>query len=291
MTYDTLANRTDPCFSKFTAAPITGCIGAEIEGVDLSKPLDEDTIKEIHDAWVHYQVLFFRNQDITPKQQLRFATYFGEPQAPGSIPTLADIPEVKSQEMKRPDFIGGVDLLHTDNANDEVPLKGSVLYAVDMPSAGGDTIWVNLEAAYMALSEPMKTMLEGRTAVYDMAAKVDNIMPAFSDYESKQRIYKDSPPMNHPVVRTHPVSGRKSLFVNEQLVTSINDLTSEESDVILRFLFSHLKKPQFQCRFRWTNGTVAFWDNRSTQHMIVTDFFPAYRLNHRVGINDTQRPV
>jgi taurine dioxygenase len=292
MTYENFATRKEPFFTRFSAAPVSGCIGAEIEGLDLSQTLDAKTVAELHDAWVFYQVIFFRNQTLTPEQQLAFASYFGEPQGAGSyIKTLDGIPEVKKQSMKGPGLIGGTDLLHTDDANEEIPLKASVLYAIDMPDAGGDTIWVNLEAAYMGLSERMKSLLEGMTAVYDMAAKVDVIMPAYATPESRLRIHQSSPPMDHPVIRTHPESGRKSLFVAEQMVTKINDLHPDESDAILRYLISHLKKPQYQCRFRWTNGTLAFWDNRSTQHMIVTDFFPASRVNHRVGILDTDRPV
>ncbi|MCG8375869.1 MAG: TauD/TfdA family dioxygenase, partial [Chlorobiales bacterium] len=165
------------------------------------------------------------------------------------------------------------------------------LYGLKMPEAGGDTCWVNCEAAYAALSQPMKDMLEPLTAVHDLAAKFGNIAPGVEDPEAKVRIAKHYPAVEHPVVRTHPISGRKCLFVNEMVTTRIVGLELDESDAILNYLMAHLKKPMFQCRLHWTDHTVVVWDNRCTQHIVIPDFQPSYRLNHRVAIQDDARPI
>ena len=181
--------------------------------------------------------------------------------------------------------------MHADDTFTEIPSRGSVLYGVKMPAVGGDTIWVNTEAAYMALSPAFKELLADKTAVHDLSANFGYVAPGMDDPKIKIRIREHYPPVEHPVIRTHPVSGRKSIFVNEMVTTRIVGLELDESKAVLDFLFAHLRKHEFQCRLHWEDGTVAFWDNRASQHVVIPDFQPAYRLNHRVAIADTERPV
>ena len=291
MAYEYYASRKDPEFETIQAKPVSGAIGAEITGVDLSQPVDEHTRAEIYDAFLHYLVVFLRNQDLTPAQHVAFAKLFGEVQMGGSIPRLEEQPEVKKQEYTQQAQVSGDVNMHSDDTFVEVPSKCSILYGLKMPPAGGDTIWVNCQAAYAALSESMKKFLEPLTAVHDLSANFGNIAPGVEDPEMKMRIHKNYPPVEHPVIRTHPETGLKSIFVNEMVTSRIVGLEPDESDAVLQFLISHLKKQQFQCRFHWTDGTVVVWDNRATQHMVIPDFQPSYRLNHRVAIKDTARPV
>jgi taurine dioxygenase len=137
----------------------------------------------------------------------------------------------------------------------------------------------------------MKDLLNPLKAVHDLSAKFGNIVPGVEDPEMKVRIHSKYPPVEHPVIRTHPVSGRKALFVNEMVTSRIAGLEIEESDMILQYLFTHLKRQEFQCRLHWTNGTLVVWDNRATQHMVIPDFQPCYRLNHRVAIKDDHAPI
>ena len=291
MPYEIYATREDPTWSSFVVKPFTGTIGAFIEGLDISKPLDDKTVKELNQAWVHYQVLFFRDQDITPEQHVAFATNFGEVQMGGSIPRLEEQPEIKKQEYTLESQRSGDVTMHADDTFVEIPSKGSFLYGVKMPATGGDTIWINCEAAYAALSDPWKKMLDGLTATHDLSANFGFSMPGVDDLDMKKRIRDHYPAVSHPVIRTHPESGRKCLFVNEMVTTKINEMEPEESQLILHYLFNHLKKPLFQCRLHWTDGTMVMWDNRSVQHVVVADFQPCYRLNHRIAIQDTERPV
>lgn len=291
MTYEIHALREEPEFRNFTATPASGSIGAFLAGLDLSEPLSEEAAEEVRQALVHYMVIFIRDQDLTPEQHIAFAKIFGEVQMGGSIPRLEEHPEIKKQEYTMESNVSGDVNMHADDTFVEIPSRCSVLYGIKMPDTGGDTIWVNCEAAYNALSDPMKRFLEPLKAVHDLSANFGNIAPGVEDPETKLRIHRHYPPVEHPVIRTHPVSGRKCIFVNEMVTSRIAGLDPDESAVILQFLINHLKKQQFHCRLHWTDGTVVVWDNRATQHMVIPDFQPSYRLNHRVAIKDEARPV
>jgi taurine dioxygenase len=291
MTYEISAIRQDPDFNSFSATPVGGTLGANIEGLDISQPLNDVAETEIRQALVHYQVLFFNDLNLTPGQHTEFAKVFGEIQMGGTIPRLEEQPEVKIQEYTQHASVGGDVNMHADDTFKEVPSRCSLLYGVDMPPAGGDTIWINTEAAYAALSDPMKKMLDGLTAVHDLAARFGLNSWGNPDHKMRQTIEEHYPPVAHPVIRIHPESGRKSIFVNEMVTTRINDIPEDESKLLLEFLFSHLKKPDFQVRLHWPKtGTLVIWDNRSTQHLVLPDFQPQYRLNHRVAIEDTDKP-
>lgn len=271
--------------------PMTGSFGAEIGGVDLSVPLDEDIFDEVRRAWLEYKLIFFRDQQLTPAQHRDFAGRFGEFQKPGLVPTLEDYPEVRRQETTPESFSRNIGW-HTDDSFLEFPSKGSVLYALKVPQAGGDTVWSNLTAAYAALSDQMQRFLGGLVAVHDISAH--NALVTINKWGPEYYIdlRKSIPPVEHPVVRTHPETGLKSLFINEQLVSHIKGMTQKESRMLLNFLFSHTQEEDFHCRFKWRDNSVAFWDNRCTQHRGIFDFSGAeQRLMHRVAIADNGRPV
>ncbi len=291
MPYEYYAKREDPTFSGFDAEPISGALGAFIHGLDITQPLDDDTQQELRDALVHYMVLFFRDQPLKPEEHVRFAETFGEVQMGGTIPRLEEQPEIKKQEYTQQSQVTGDVNMHADDTFVEIPSRCSILHGVKMPKAGGDTLWVNCEAAYAALSTPMKEFLEPLRAEHNLSAKFGNIAPGVEDPHMKVKIFEHYPPVDHPVIRTHPVSGRKCIFVNEMVTNRIIGLEPDESEVILNFLIQHLKKPIFQCRLRWEDDTVVVWDNRATQHQVLADFQPAYRLNQRIAIKDDARPV
>jgi taurine dioxygenase len=292
MTYETSAVRQDPDFQTFSATPVGSTIGAVIEGLDITAALSEQAAAEIQQALVHYHVLFFHGLDLTPAQHAAFAKTFGEVQMGGTIPRLEEQPEVKKQEYTKQASVGGDVNMHADDTFTEIPSRCSLLYGVDMPPAGGDTIWINTEAAYAALSEPLQEMLNKLTAVHDLAARFGLNSWGNPDHKMRQKIEEHYPPVEHPVIRVHPESGRKSIFVNEMVTTRINGVPEDESALLLHFLFNHLKKPMFQVRLHWPKtGTLVVWDNRSTQHVILPDFQPQYRCNHRVAIADNVKPV
>jgi len=291
MPYEYYAKREDPSFSGFEAEPVSGALGAFIEGLDITKPLDDETAEELRAALVHYMVLFFRGQALKPADHVRFAEVFGEVQMGGTIPRLEEQPEIKKQEYTQQSQVSGDVNMHADDTFVDIPSRCSILHGLKMPKAGGDTLWVNCEAAYDALSEPMKQLLGPLRAEHNLSAKFGNIAPGVEDPEMKVKIFKHYPPVDHPVIRTHPVSGRKCIFVNEMVTSRIIGLQPDESDLILNFLFDHLKKPIFQCRLHWEDDTVVVWDNRATQHQVLADFQPSYRLNQRVAIKDEARPV
>jgi taurine dioxygenase len=291
MTYEISAVRQDPDFKSFTATPVAGAIGAVIEGLDTTQALTDDAATEIQQALVHYHVLLFHGLDLTPAQHTEFAKVFGKVQMGGTIPRLEEQPEVKKQEYTQQANVGGDVNMHCDDTFKEIPSKCSLLYGVDMPPAGGDTIWVNTEAAYAALSKQMQTLLDGLTAVHDLAARFGLNSWGNPDHKMRQQIEEHYPPVEHPVIRVHPESGRKSIYVNEMVTTRINGIPEDESKLLLEFLIRHLKKPDFQMRLHWPKtGTLVIWDNRSTQHVVLPDFQPQYRLNHRVAIEDTVKP-
>lgn len=290
MPYEYFAKREDPEFSGFSVAPVSGALGAFISDIDITQPVDDATAQELRDALVHYMVLFFRDQPLKPADHVRFAEIFGEVQMGGTIPRLEEQPEIKKQEYTNQSQVSGDVNMHADDTFVEMPSRCSILHGVKMPEAGGDTIWVNCEAAYNALSEPMKQLLEPLEAEHNLSAKFGNVAPGVEDPEMKVKIYNHYPPVTHPVIRSHPVSGRKCIYVNEMVTSRIIGLEPDESEMILNYLINHLKKPIFQCRLHWEDDTVVVWDNRATQHQVLADFQPSYRLNQRIAIMDDVAP-
>lgn len=264
--------------------PIAGALGAEIFGVDLSRQISDATILDIRQALLDHLVIFFRDQDITPDQFLAFAKRFGETVDYPLIKALESHPEiikVVKHEHEKLNFGG---LWHTDMAYAGEPPLGSLLLARELPAYGGDTIFANMYLAYETLSDTMKKLLEPLKAV-----NVSNLPGAVAT--RKARI-DDSAKVNpetvltatHPVIRTHPETGRKLLYVNGAHSLHFEGMTVEESTPLLGFLFEHQTRPEFTCRFRWQTGSMAFWDNRCTQHNPVNDYHGHKRVMHRITL-------
>ena len=265
-------------YQAISVQKLTPAIGAEIQGVDLSQPLDERTFKEIHDVLVDTGVIFFRDQHLTPEQQKAFGRLFGElvahPAAPAGVEGHPEILVIHADEHSK--RIAGEDW-HSDVSCDPTPPMGSVLYMHELPPVGGDTLFASMYAAYDALSEPMKRLLEPLTAIHDG----EHVYRGRYGVKDAGKVF---PRAEHPVIRTHPVSGKKALFVNRVFTTRIAQLKRPESDALLQFLFRHVETPEFQCRFRWQVNSVAFWDNRCVQHHAMWDYYPQRRHGHRVTI-------
>jgi taurine dioxygenase len=265
-------------------------LGAQVHDIDLAAPLTAAAIEAIRDGLDEYQVLFFRDQTMTPAQQRDFAARFGELHIHPVYPSHETVPEIMILEFDE-NLKGHQNNWHTDVTFIETPPFGSVLYADDVPPAGGDTIWASSYAAFEALSPAFRDFLASLHAVHDFAK---NFTPdRFRTYGKDEKVadtYSKHKPVLHPVVRTNPKTGRRGLFVNRSFTSHIAGLERKESDAILNHLFTHLETPEFQVRFRWTKGAVAFWDNRFTQHYAVSDYYPQHRRVRRATILG-DRPV
>jgi taurine dioxygenase len=265
---------------------VAPAIGALIEGVDLSAELSQPVVDRLGELLVEHLVLFFREQPLTPQAQARFAARFGSLHVHPIYPLLPDLPEILVLDTDE-NFLPDNDNWHTDVTFSETPPLAAILAAKRIPSTGGDTLWSSSHAAYNALSAPMKIFLEGLTAQHSVAksfpAERWQSDPAFK--ERYQRAVAKYPPVDHPVVRTHPVSGRKGLFVNEGFTTHINELSPGESRAVLEYLFAHAGRPEFTVRWRWKVDDLVFWDNRNTQHYAVADYLPERRTMYRATVN------
>lgn len=275
-----------PPVAGITVRPLTPTLGAEIGGVDLAERLDDDTFGAVRDALTAHQVIFFRDQDISVERQKEFGARFGELVVHPNDPGLDGHPEVMiihaDESSKR---VAG-ERWHSDVSCTEEPPMGSILRLHTVPDSGGDTLFASMYAAYDALSDPMKTLLEGMTAIHD-GGPYYREANAIMGRDDGGREY---PRAEHPVVRVHPETGRKALFVNGMFTTRLVGLAKAESDAILGFLFSHVQRSDFHCRFRWAKDSIAFWDNRFVQHLAIWDYWPSVRSGYRVTIKG-ERPV
>ncbi len=271
--------------------PLTATIGAEIRGVDLATaPDDAEVMTRIERALHDHLVIFFREQQLTPDQQIRFAGWFGPFEHHAFAKPHPDHPEMTVLDQITPET-DGANSWHSDSSFMEQPALGSVLAAVQLPPLGGDTCWASMYAAFDALSPRMQTMLDGLTALHDIVMPLEKaIAGGHSVGSDLAEIRRAWPPMEHPVVRHHPVTGRRALYVNSNFTTRILGIAKAESDVVLPFLLQHVQRPDFQVRFRWAPGSVAFWDNRVTQHFAVPDYTGHRRIMHRVTLTG-ERPV
>jgi len=264
--------------------PLAGAIGAEVSDVDLAGDVDDDTIALIRRAWLEHLVIFFRGQSLPPARFLAFARRFGEPVEYPFVKGIDGFPlitPVVKLEQERVNFGG---LWHSDTAYLETPPMGTMLIAREVPPFGGDTLFANMYLAYEALSAGTRRLLDGLVAV-NSSSKADVTKTredrmrdgaradARAEYEGE-----------HPVVRTHPETGRKALYVNGGHTVRFRDMTEEESAPLLEFLFAHQTRPEFTCRFRWEEGSLAFWDNRCAQHNPINDYHGFRRAMHRVTL-------
>ncbi len=278
-------------FKKIDVRPIAGALGAEVQGVDLSSPLDDETFAEVKRAFHENLVIFFRDQQITPQQHVAFAGRFGELDIHPFAKGLDDLPEVLPVIKEAEDHAGNFGgTWHSDVTFYEKPALGSVLYALETPAYGGDTMFANMYMAYDTLSDGLKELLEGLTALHNASRSygVDSRTTRRKAKGSKSMEIKfglDAEAMvEHPVVRTHPETGRKGLFVNHVFTQRFKGWTQEESQPLLDYLYAHAVRPEFTCRFRWRNGSIAFWDNRCVQHYALNDYHGQRREMHRVTI-------
>ena len=265
--------------------PLTPLIGAEIEGVDLSRPLKDGALRDIKDALHKHLVIFFRDQDITPEQHVAFARRFGEIEPPHPVfDRVRECPEVTIIEQKGERSLYN-DEWHTDVTFRSEPAMASILRCKVTPPVGGDTLWASMYAAYDTLSEPVKRLVEGLTAVHDITEGFGDVVASGPDGIKKLRAMQEKfPPVVHPVIRTHPVTGRKALFVNRSFTTRLVGVTKIEGEHLLEMLLRHGEQSNFQVRFRWQPNSIAMWDNRCTQHYAANDFSPHHRLMHRVTV-------
>ncbi|QCB20890.1 TauD/TfdA family dioxygenase [Streptomyces sp. SS52] len=266
-------------YELFEVVPQARTIGAEIRGVDLSRPLGAELREELNRALLEWKVLFFRAQHLTSAQQRAFAGHWGPLE---TNPLLA---AGSSEDVVRFDKGEGAvptyeNVWHTDVTFRERPALGAVLQLREVPPFGGDTMWADMAAAYDNLPQEVKDRIDGARAVHDF-------IPGFARFYGSERLipYQDLfPPVEHPVVRTHPETGRRMLFVNTSFTTHITGMDRDESDRLLRFLFQQAHVPEYQVRFRWQPGDIAFWDNRATQHYAVGDYGSERRVAERVAI-------
>ena len=264
---------------------LTPVLGAEIHGVNLDT-IDEAGLRQVHDALNAHQVDFFRDQDISVESQMRLGAHFGELVAHPNDPGLDGHPEVMIIHADESSKRGAGASWHSDVSCDPEPPLGSILRIHTLPETGGDTLFASMYAAFDALSGPMQHFLEGLTATHDGSPYYRSVNARIGR-DDGGRTY---PHATHPVVRTHPESGRKALFVNRMFTTGIDGLSRRESDALIALLFEHIEQPQFQVRFRWAKDSIAFWDNRCVQHQAIWDYWPETRSGYRVTIKG-DRPV
>ena len=269
---------------SLTITPISAALGAQIDGIDLTQPLNAEQRDAIEQALLKHQVIFFKKQSITPQQQARFAANFGDLHIHPIYPNVPEQPEVLVLDTAVTDVRDNA-VWHTDVTFLATPAMGAVLSAKQLPAFGGDTLWASGIAAFEGLSKPLQALLDGLTATHDFTKSfpLERFGSTPEDFARWDQTRKNNPPLSHPVIRTHPVSGRKSLFVNEGFTTRINELSALESEAILKLLFAHATRPEYTIRWRWEENDVAFWDNRVTQHYAVDD----YRPNRRVMLRAT----
>ena len=266
-------------YASFTVEPCTPVLGAEIEGIDLGGDLSDQQVQDLRDALLKYQVIFRRDQEMTMDEHKALGRLFGSLHCHPSIPGPEGHPEILILHSDA-DRYDAASKWHSDVSCDQRPNLGSILYARVVPDAGGDTCWASMYAAYEALSTSMQSFLTGLTGIHESEHVYKRLPGSVANY----------PTAEHPVVRTHPETGRHGLYVNSIFTTGIKELKRAEAKALLSFLFDHIQTPEFQVRFRWQKNSVAFWDNRCTQHRATADFFPQTRTMQRVTINGNDKP-
>jgi taurine dioxygenase len=269
--------------------PLSPTIGAEILGVDLSTDLDEDAIAQIRASLLKFGVIFFRGQHLTPARQVAFAKKFSEPEVHPIVQGTDEFQEVIHvvKPANEPASFGTD--WHQDNTFFEAPSLGTILCAEKVPPCGGDTLFADMTRAYESLSDGMKNLLGGLSAIHSAKRAYDPAGTAGPKYRGEATLkYKLSEAVEdeniHPVVRTHPETGEKSLFVNEMFTIRFDGMTEAESQPLLQYLYQHCIQPEYTCRFRWTDGAVAFWDNRCVAHYAMDDYFGHERIMNRVTL-------
>jgi len=280
--------------ARFTTRPIAGAMGVEISGVDLSQPLGNDLFAQIHDAFLEHQVLVFPDQSLSVEQNKAFAQHFG-PLVPypfvKGLPDHPEVFEIRKEPDEEKNFGGG---WHTDMSFEDRPPVATMLYAHETPTRGGDTLLANLYRAYETLSPAMRTFVDGLTGVYsgDLKGRRGGraALMAATRFETSNVDKAPTMECEHPLVRTHPETGRKALYVSGSHLYRIKELADAEGEALLRFLKDHATTPDFTCRVGYRPGTLVIWDNRCTQHRALNDYHGERRVMHRLTIGGGGRP-
>ena len=263
--------------SNITISALTPAIGAEIGNIDL-RQTSSGEIADIRAALLEYKVVFFRGQTLTQAEHIAFARQFGDLEIHPATPKSQSNPEVL-HIAHGPESKGKENFWHSDVTWREKPSLGSILKAVEVPAVGGDTLFANMVMAYELLPDDIKEVITGRVAVHDIARVFAGRLN-----KSAEELRERYPPMEHPIVRTHPETGESVLYVNTAFTSHIKDMEERDSTRLLRQLYRTAANPEIQCRFRWQQGSLAFWDNRASQHFASSDYFPQVRKMERVTI-------
>ena len=277
-------------YNRITVTPVSGALGAEITGVDLTN-LDDETFDELYRAWLAHQVIFLRDQSITPEQQIAFAECFGDIHYHPFMKGLDKHPEILEIVRQPDDSYTFGDVWHTDQMFTPTPAKATILYALETPVAGGDTMFTNLYLGHDTLSDPMRHMLK------DVKTWNSGNSPNRSDGRARLDRYGGNPKMSeklkdpgnqitetaHPLIRTHPETGKKALYIGNHTQT-LEGFADAEAKPLIDFLMAHATRPEFTCRFKWAPGSMAIWDNRCTQHLALGDMINGQRRMHRITI-------
>lgn len=270
---------------RLTITTLGPRIGAQVEHLDLTRPLSDGQFEQLYHALLRHQVLFLRDQAITPQQQRALAGRFGDLHIHPVYPHAEGVDEIIVLDTHL-DNPPDNDNWHTDVTFIDTPPAIAILTAKRLPESGGDTLWASGIAAWEALSTPFQNLLSELQAEHDFKKSFQEYKyrKSAEEHQRWQQAVAKHPPVQHPVVRTHPVSGKKALFVNEGFTTRIPGVSEKESEALLSFLFAHITKPEFQVRWRWRENDVAIWDNRVTQHYACADYYPARRVMHRATV-------
>ncbi|RVU21068.1 TauD/TfdA dioxygenase family protein [Methylobacterium oryzihabitans] len=270
-----------------TVVPVSPHVGAEIDGIDLSRPLDPAARDLVAEALATRGVVFFRDQDLTPEQHVAFAEQFGPINVNRFFRAVDGHPQIAEVRKEADQRAAIGSQWHTDHSYDRIPAKGSVLYAREVPPVGGDTLFASMVAAYDALSPAFKAVLEPLRAVHSSRHVFGETSRTVRSGALEGRILNPELATQdavHPVVITHPESGRRALYVNPNFTLGIEGWSEKESAALLGFLYEHARQPEFSCRFQWREGSIAFWDNRATWHLALNDYHGHRRLMHRITI-------
>ena len=280
-------------YRRITVKPVAGALGAEIGGVDLAR-LDDATFAEIKSAWLAHLVVFFRDQNITPEQQIAFAKRFGDIHHHPFMQGMDDYPDILEIIKEEGDSKAFGEVWHTDQMFNPKPAKATILYAKETPEAGGDTMFTNMYLAYETLSEPMRALLSGvktfNVGERKKLGRTSEITTREGRYAGNSKMaakLKDPGELVteacHPLVRTHPETGRQALYLSNHTQT-LDGFKPGEARPIIDYLAAHAVEPEFTCRFRWQVGSLAIWDNRCTQHRALNDYPGQRRRMHRITI-------
>ena len=277
---------TEQVYKRIKVIPIAAALGAEISEVDINK-LDEETVVEIRQAFVAHSVIFFRDQILTPESQMEFGKSFGSLNRHSYVKGMDEYPDVFRIIKEPADAHHFGNAWHTDLAYELEPALGTILYGIEVPNTGGDTMFTSLFAAYDSLSDGMKRMLAGLKVVFTNANTYGKNANRFKAGIAKDMTVTqalEEKEVTHPLVRRHPESGGRALYLSPTHISRIDGMTKEESWPLLNQLIEHAVRPEFTCRFKWRNGSVAMWDNRSTMHYAVNDFPDDRRVMQRVTL-------